>query len=211
MPPFDRVLLSHAKSAVAIVRAGEIAHSSGTPVVRKEWSVVKLEALYELAFLRVFAAWEICLESLFYRSLCGYASSAGQETLVGGRAYFTSLASAELVVLGSKRTYMLWHDPQQVINRCKGYIASGPCLQEITIASNLSRLVQLSATRHRIVHNQTDAKKKFDSATLAITGRTYAASRPGKFLRDWDPSTSPPRRWLEVVVAELSALTRQMV
>ena len=210
MPPFDRVLLGHANTAVAIARAGEFAHTAGSPTVRREWSTVKLEALYELAFLRVFAAWEMCLEAVFYRSLCGYASAAGQETLVNG-TYYPSLKTAEAAVLGPKKSYLLWHEPQQVINRCRGYIASGPCVQETTIASNLARLGHLAATRHRIVHHQDDAKKKFDNATLAFTGRTYAASRPGKFLRDWDTSRIPNRRWLEVTVAELAALTRQMV
>ena len=79
MPRFDRALHNQAQSAIAIVRAGEIAHVSGGAAIRKEWSVVKLEALYELAYLRVFAAWEMCLEAVFYRSLCGYASAAGQE------------------------------------------------------------------------------------------------------------------------------------
>jgi hypothetical protein len=212
MPRFDHVLSGQAQSAISIVRAGEIAHTSGGPSIRKEWSVAKLEALYELAYLRVFAAWEMCLEAVFYRSLCGYASSAGQETLVAG-SYYRTLAAAEAAVLGGK-AYRLWHNPQHVIDRCKSFIKSGagcPCLQETALSSNLAYLVNLGATRHRIVHGNADAKGKFDLATLQIAGRAYPSSRPGKFLRDWDASTLPRRRWLEVTMSDLIAIASQIV
>jgi hypothetical protein len=207
MPRFDRELFIQAQSASGIVRAGEIAHASGGPSVRREWSITKLEALYELAYLRVFAAWESYLEAIFYRSLCGYASTTGQETLING-TYFSNLAAAQSAVLGHQQ-YALWHNPQKVINRCRGYIRAGR--QENTISSNLARLDHFASTRHRIVHDQADAKRKFDAAALQITGRTYPASRPGKFLRDLDTSISPPRRWLEVTITDLTTLTSQMV
>jgi len=88
---------------------------------------------------------------------------------------------------------------------------TGPRCQATVIASNLTRLVHLAATRHRIVHDQNDAKKKFDAATLLIAGRTHRASRPGKFLRDHDTTKVPPQRWLEVAMTELSSLMAQMV
>jgi hypothetical protein len=212
MPRFDNALLDNALTAVSIVGAGELSRLSGGPSIRREWSTTRLEALYELAYLRVFAAWESYLEAIFYRSLCGYASAAGQEQLIRG-AYFSSLAAAEADVLGGN-AFALWHKPQRVIDRCKKYIRSGagcPCAQEVALTSNLTRLEHLAFTRHRIVHDQRDAKNKFDAATLHIAGRTYRGSRPGEFLRDYDTTTTPPRRWLEVAVTELSSLMTQMV
>jgi hypothetical protein len=214
MPRFDNALSSQAQSAIAIAKAGEMAHVSSEAAVRKEWNTIRLEALYELAYLRVFAAWETCLEAVFYRSLCGYASAAGQETLVSGGPYYPTLAAAESAVLSGK-SYRLWHAPQQVIDRCQKFIKSGtpgcPAVQENVISSNLTHLSNLSYIRHRVVHDQADAKRKFDAATLQIAARTYPASRPGKFLRDWDRSALPHRRWLEVTIAGLTALTSQMV
>ncbi len=209
MPRFDRALLNDAQTAVAIAGAGEVAHLSGGPSVRKQWRITRLEALYELAYLRVFAAWETYLEAIFIRSLCGYTSAAGQEQLLGG-SHFRTLAAAQAAVLGT-HSYLLWHNPQKVIDRCRAYFRpGGPCVQESTIASNLTRLEHFSHTRHRIVHDQADAKKKFDAATQHFAGRTYPSSRPGKFLRDYDAS-SPPQRWLEIAVMELSSLLAQMV
>jgi hypothetical protein len=212
MPRFDRALSAQAQTAIAIVRAGETTRISGGSIGRAQWSRVRLEALYELAYLRVFSAWENCLESIFFRSLCGYASSAGQETLVVGQHY-RNLATAEGTVLGNA-SFLLWHNPTKVINRCRQHIRSGvpgcPGLQETVISSNVTRLEQLASIRHRIVHDQDDAKQKFDLASLSIAGRIYLASRPGKFLRDWDNS-SPPRRWLDVTIGELVGIAGQMV
>lgn len=153
------------------------------------------------------------LGSCFLWSLCGYASAVGQETLVSGN-YYPSVAAAESAVLAGQ-SYVLWHNPHKVIDRCRRFIKSGlpgcPSIQEVTISSNLTTLLSLASTRHRIVHDQSDAKRKFDTATLHIAARTYPSSRPGKFLRDWDTSTLPHRRWLDVTVAELTALTSQIV
>lgn len=213
MPRFDLKLSSVAQSAIEIAKAGEIAHASGTVIVRKHWTAARAEALYELAYLRVFAAWEISLEAIFYRSLCGCASAAGQETLIRG-AYFPNLAAAEAAVLGTSK-YKLWHSPHAVIARCRSFIVSGrpgcPAVQETVLSSHLDRLAHYATTRHRIVHDQSDAKNNFDIATVQIAGRRYPAARPGRFLRDWDSSSSPPRRWLEVTIGELTALTAQMV
>src|SRR5690349_15335898 len=113
MPRFDHALKSNAATATSIVNAGEVSHVSTEQSIRNEWSISRLEALYELAYLRVFAAWETYLEAIFYRSLCGYASAAGRETLIRG-AYYRSVAAAEAAILGT-RGYILWHNPQIVI------------------------------------------------------------------------------------------------
>ena len=207
MPRFDLELSAVAKTATALAKAGELARTSAESKVRNEWTAPRLEALYELAYLRVFAAWESCLEGIFYRSLCGYASATGQATLVTG-TYFSSIPNAEASVLG-KNSYLLWHNPHKVIQRCQQYVKLGQL--ENTINSNVSRLEHLAHARHRVVHDQKDAKKKFDAATINLAGRTYPASRPGKFLRDWDASSTPPQRWLDTLAAELTGLASQMV
>lgn len=213
MPRFDVVLSSLAKSATSVTKAGEMSRVSASLSTRREWSLIKLAALYELAYLRIFAAWEMCLEAAFYRALCGYASTAGQEALVGGIPYYRNLAAAETAVAGA-RQYLLWHNPQRVIDRCKRFFRPGPghpCAQEAMLTSNFSRIKALADIRHRIVHDQSDAKRKFDSVTLALAARTYPASRPGRFLRDWDRSQLPAKRWLEVVSQELIAMIGQIV
>lgn len=217
MPRFDLRFASQANAANEIVIAGELTHVHSQ--MGREWPRKRLEFLYELAFLRIFAAWESTLESIFLKSLCGYASSAGQELTVTG-SYYRTIVQAEAAVLLAEsrgnvsRTYLLWQNTRQVLTRCRAHITSGGAagaLQENIIASNQARLDDFAAIRHRIVHEHSDARAKFDRATLSLAGRTFPASRPGKFLRDDHPTFSPPVRWIDVAISELTGLTGQMV
>src|SRR5712671_6391858 len=94
MPSLNLRLAASAQVAIGVARAGENVRAAREPVGRREWTISRLEALYELAYLRAFAAWETCQEDIFCRSLCGFASSAGQEVLHSG-AFCRSLAAAE--------------------------------------------------------------------------------------------------------------------
>lgn len=212
MPRLDLEFSSQATLALGIVSAGEISRVSSDHSVKKEWTLNRLEALYELAFLRVFATWEMCLEAVFLRSLCGFSSIAGgQEVRVGGLPYCPTLAAAEHAVMGAA-SFLLWHDPAKVAQRCRTHFVSGsPGIQETVITSNLAGLRELAAIRHRIVHvHQKDAKNKFDAATISRSGQTFPVSRPGKFLRAHD-SSMPPRRWLNALIDELVGLAGQIV
>lgn len=209
MPRFDSALATVSQEALEIVNAGELSRGSHP----SEWRTHRLEALYELAYLRIFGAWELHLEGIFLRSLCGYVSRAGQETLRPGLMHYRTLATAETAMLGG-RAYQLWHNPTAVIGRCQGFIRSGPgypAAQETTISSNLANLENLAAIRHRIAHTQRDARLRFDAACVTIAGRTYRGSRPGKLLRDWDTSVVPPQRWIRSFERTLVGLMGQMV
>jgi hypothetical protein len=209
-------LQSHAQLASDVVGAGELVRIGTGLIGRRAWTQTRIEALYELAFMRLFADWESLLEDVFHRCLCGFAPRAGRETLVPGLVpagtHFRKVADAEAAVLNGQ-AYVLWHNPARLIGRCQRFFRSGaayPNTIENVISSNLTRLQHLGAIRHRVVHNQSDARTNFDAACLTIAGRTFPKSRPGKLLREFDAST-PPRRWLDVFSAELVGLASQMV
>lgn len=166
----------------------------------------KLELLYELAFLRVFIAWENFLEQTFLRFLCGYQHSGGQESLIGAQ-YCPTLNAAENVVLGG-RQYASWHNPNAVVIRSQQIFSKGR--HETVLSSNIARLEHFAAIRHRVAHSQAHAKKQFDTATMTLSGRRYPGSRPGKFLRDLSSAHSPPQRWIKVISLELSGLAGQI-
>jgi hypothetical protein len=212
MPRFDLQFAAEAKTANEIVMAGEASYVR-EGFLPDGWTPKRLEFLYELAYLRAFSAWEETLEAILIRSLCGFASSAGQEIPVLG-AYFRTLADAEAALLAG-RPFLLWHDSGKVISRCRAHVDSTlpahPALQERTIASNQARLDAFAHIRHRVVHEQNDARAKFNTATLMIAGQTYREARPGKFLRDVDSTVAPPRKWLETIVLELQGMLAQMV
>lgn len=220
MPRLDAELKQEADLAVSLCLAGELA-ATGTAAIRREWTLTRLEALYELAFLRVFINWEICLESLLCRSMCGYESSQGMETVIPiagatlRNGYYPTLGDAEAAILGGQ-PFKLWHDPVKVIARCNQHIepnspARPQCigLQASILGSAITKLTNYGAVRHRIAHGQQDARTKFDAACRVIAGRTYPRSSPGKFLRD--KTGNPPRSHLEIIAAELVGLAGQMV
>jgi hypothetical protein len=220
MPRFDLELVAQSKIANEIVLAGEQSRVR-EGLIKGGWTENRLEFLHEFAYLRIFSAWEDMLESVFLRSLCGYASRAGGQEILAKGTYHKTLLHAEMAVLSSEsrgtrlKTFLLWHGPDQLIKRCQFHIKSGPsggpAIQERIISSSKARLEALAAVRHRIVHEQDDARFNFDAATLAIAGRRYPLSRPGKFLRDEDLSGSRPRKWLDALTAELCGLASQMV
>ncbi|MBA2704374.1 MAG: DUF262 domain-containing protein [Blastocatellia bacterium] len=117
---------------------------------------------------------------------------------------YPNLVIAETAVLGSM-PFRLWHNPSQIVTRSQGFIVSG--LHETIISSNLTRLHQFAAIRHRIAHAQEHARAQFDTATMSLAARRYKGGRPGKFLRDWE---SPTRRWLNAISDELKSLSTQI-
>jgi len=187
--------------------AGEQIRVKGDSQIRSEMTVSRLEYLYEIAFLRMFLAWETFLEESFVRYMCGCCGLVGQpQTAVSG-AYSPSISHARAVLHGNQH-YLLWHSPAKVAARSKMTFVNG--LHEVVLASNQSRIDCFASVRHRIAHAQLDARNKFDSATMNLAGRRYPASRVGRFLRDSDPSQPLPTRWIDAIANELVALAQQV-
>ena len=65
----------------------------------------RMEALYEMAYLRIFLAWEQFLEASLLRLLCGYVCASGQLTL--NQNTFRSRAGGNSALLGGQR-YFSW-------------------------------------------------------------------------------------------------------
>jgi hypothetical protein len=207
MPPLAAQFRQSVSEALALARAGDLAAAVGSPI-RREWHVAHVELLYELAYLRIFVEWELFLEQTFLRYLCGYVSIGGQIYPPATGGFYATLQAAETAILAG-RPFALWHDPTRVIIRARQLLTG--CPHENVIASHTTRLLDLAAVRHRIVHAQKDAKQKFDTATINLSGRRYRGARPGRFMRDWDYSTTPARRWLSALGIELGNLAQQMV
>ena len=117
------------------------------------------------------------------------------------------LQAAEKFALGHQ-DFMLWHNPARVIGRLQGYFSNGAF--ELVLSSAQVRLGYFSSIRHRVAHEQRHARQQFDATTMQLAGKRYAASRPGRFLRDWDKTVTPHRRWLSSIGNELANLARQL-
>lgn len=207
LPSLDQHLSSQIVSSLALVTRLEIAAIRTPNRAPDRIRISDLELAYELAFLRVFMEWEILLEQSLLRLMCGFRHSGGQEPLALGQNYCLRLIDAEANLLGNK-PYLLWHNPDLAINRASRIFNNSR--YENIIASAQQRLKHFAAIRHRIAHSQKDAAQKFDTASMNIAGRRYAASRPGRFLRDWQVGSTPPTRWLASICLELESLAKQI-
>ena len=205
MPRLDLVFSGEADKALALARAGELIRATAGPgsIAARELYPARLESIYELSYLKVFVRWEDFLEASFLRYMCGCQSRHGQATLAGGAHYYPSLAAAQAALLGSQQ-YVLWHGPRTVLTRVRRHVLNGT--HEAVIAAAQARLSDFAAIRHRIAHGQSDARNKFDLATMSLAGRRYPGARAGRFLRDWDSTITPPLRWLESIIRTLTAL-----
>jgi hypothetical protein len=210
LPRLDLKLAADIDRAVGLAQAGELVRSAvfANPVVKRELHPARLEYLYEVAYLQVFIRWELFLETTFLRCICGQVSRLATPVMQVGVTKFATLASANAAVMGSS-DYLLWHNPSTVVNRVRRYLKGST--HETVILSNKARLEHLASIRHRVVHGQDDARKKFDAATMALAGQRYRGSRPGRFLRDWNHTVTPQARWLDVLSAELKGLANQIV
>ncbi|HFD88061.1 MAG TPA: hypothetical protein ENJ35_10350 [Gammaproteobacteria bacterium] len=209
MPELSRTFRARATEAIKLARVGEIARAESRRGSETQRGLhhARLELLYELAFLRVFLAWETFLEASFLRYLCGYSSSVGGAVVLPGRRFYSTITQAEHAVVGRRR-FVLWHDPDRVVDRSNQFLQSSPVAT--VVQSYAGQLKRIAAIRHRIVHVQKDARQNFDEATMAIAGRRYRGGRAGAFLRDRDASAYPPARWLETLTDELQNLAVQI-
>ncbi len=209
MPGLEAEFRTRVAMAIKLAEIGEIAKAEASPgsQTRRNFHYARVELLYEMAFLRIFVSWEAFLEQTFFRYLCGYTSKVGGAVLLPGVSFSPTLAGAEAAVLGGQ-SFFLWHSASRITTKAGKFFASSPI--QAVVQSNQSRLDHLAAIRHRITHSQSDARNKFDLATMAIAGKRYAGSRAGSFLRDLDVNTTPALRWVENLGLELQGLAAQI-
>jgi hypothetical protein len=207
LPRFDLQFAGSVAAALDLVSRIEQINAYASARRQPSLTSLQVELSYELAYLRIFIAWEVLLEQTFTRFVCGYTHSGGQEPISGTQRYFGTLELAERSILGN-RNYILWHNPNQVISRAQAYLTNSR--YELVISSAQVRIGHFAAIRHRIAHAQTHAALEFDNATTALAGRRYRGARPGRFLRDRTPNAQPPRRWLNTIGSDLTTLASQI-
>jgi hypothetical protein len=191
--------------ALGVAQAGEIirAASGRGSVAYRELTNTRLEALYEMAYLRVFVLWEVFLEESFIRVMSGYATTRRGFQLVNPP--YLRLEDARQTLFGGQK-YLSWSNAGAVCKILAKHVTSG--LHESVLRSNQSRLDWYTAVRNRIAHRSRWSAQRFDAATLALAGRTYPGAQPGKFLRSWHVQTG--QRWLHPVALELKGLASQI-
>ena len=212
--PLVRVLGAQIDEAAKLVRAAEVIRNA-VPVgshARRGFSFRQIEAMYELAYLRIFAAWEVFLEESFLRLMCGYES--------GGHSHPTiavapkTIQDARSTVLNGRR-FKPWHDPHIVVGRTQNFFSAVPgnsIPHDNVISSALVLIKDYSEIRHHIAHLTDDTCAKYHAATMRVCGARFGR-RAGRFLRSEhiDAATGLRSRWLERICIDLKALASQFI
>lgn len=207
MPPLEVRFASFVDEALGLAEVAERIRAVSPPgsLARHELRGRRLDALYEIAYLRVFLLWEDFLEQSFIRYLCGYPCTLGPAVLRVAR--FGSLSDAEGAILGTN-DWVTWANPNRVVSRSQQYINSG--FHEAVLKSNLSRLGAFNSVRNRIAHRSAYARHQFDLATTLLVGRRFPGSSAGIFLRQMAVSLPAPESWLRHIASELKAMAVQI-
>lgn len=213
--PLLQALAIQVDDALKLVQAAELVRSA-VPVgshARRGFSFHQIEAMYELAYLRVFAAWEAFLEESFYRMMCGYMSSGVTHSLRAPPRP-RRVEDARLIVLDGQ-DFKPWHDPTIIVNRTAKFFVSVPgsdVPHSSVVASAHALIKDLSHIRHHIAHITADTCAKYQAATMRLCGARFGR-KAGRFLRSEsaDPVTGLRVRWLERISSDLTALASQFL
>lgn len=165
--------------------------------------------VYEAAYLLAFSSWENMLEQCFLRFLCGYTNAAGVPTKTITWTRPKNVVAATTLLLNG-RSYMMWHNPNDVIKRSKGYFAGGP--HETVLTSALSDISDFAAIRHFVAHRNDDTSIKFQAAATRLSGAPVLGGRAGRLLRSQtvDTVTGLQVTWLERISADLGRYASQI-
>jgi len=194
--------------ASALAEVGETLHATAPvgSVARRELTPRRLEALYEMAYLRMFIAWESFLEESFLRFICGYRGPAGQPVL--RQPALPRIEAARLAVLGG-HDFVSWASPIAVEQRARQYMQNS--WHEQVLQAARARLRCFVAVRNRIAHGSEYARTQFDHSTMQLAARRFRGAVPGAFLRSWNAAALPQERWLSTIGSELKLLSLQVV
>ncbi len=212
--PLVRVLQAQIDEAVKLVRAAESIRNAvpAASHARKGFSFRQIEAMYELAYLRIFAAWEVFLEESFLRLMCGFESggSTHPTTAPGPR----TIHDARLALLAGRR-FKPWHDPAVVVARTGMFFLAVPGVDvphDGVVSSALVLIKDFSDIRHHIAHLTDDTCMKYHAATMRLCGARFGR-RAGRFLRSEhiDVATGLRSRWLDRICIDLKALASQFI
>jgi len=173
--------------------------------IRSSLTTLQLAALYEAAYLRIFASWEVFLEDICAKFMAGQATSYVPRAAAGQRLERT-VKAARMKLFGTK-DYLLWHNPVTVQLRVARWLSNSPI--EIVFLRDANWLGNAASVRHAIAHGSADAIANFELACVAITGSRKDS--PGRMLRASDLSDPLNlTKWIVIITGTLVRLADEI-
>jgi hypothetical protein len=170
--------------------------------------------IVEMAFIRMFLAWEDFLEESFIRYMRGARRSKGQQARP--LTTVTSLDQARRVVAGERRRYADWYDPATILERARLHLKDGEPYAS-AIGPAMTHLDRMRIIRNRIAHRSQWALQQFTQLLRDLYGST-AHQTPGRVLlaqpsQSALPATGGPQgsTLMDLYAAILRAAAAQIV
>jgi hypothetical protein len=164
------------------------------------------DSLTELAFFRVFSAWEAFLEETFILYLLGQQPPRGRKAYRYG---FPPNEEAAYEWVADGRQYANW-TVDQVKSRSKRLFRNGHPFDP-TLTSNHNLLHQLKTVRNAIAHESANARQKFETLVRNELATFPPNTTVGSFLLTTKPRTNPPASFFEFYLDEIAKAAEQIV
>lgn len=147
---------------------------------------IQLEIIVELAFLRIFIAWENFLEGSFIRYLMGAKSPSGYKPKAFVNPYNMEHA---LNFISQGKDYVKWNSASDVIDRSDVFFKNGEPFKN-TLEASTTDLNEMNTIRNRIAHKSKSSQEKFNSLIRFKFGHGIRGMTPGRFLLEKVSSSS---------------------
>lgn len=139
----------------------------------------QVDLIFELAFLKIFIAWEQFLENTFVRYMCGATSQSGKEPI---RIVSVRHLDDALNVICGERQYADWASVEVVVGRANRFFDSGEPYAT-PLQSAAAELVNMRWVRNHIVHHSNKSREDFTKLLVNTYGFRPQGMTAGRFLR----------------------------
>lgn len=139
----------------------------------------QVDLIFELAFLKIFIAWEQFLENTFIRYMCGASSLSGEKPR---RIVSVRFLDDALRVIYGNRLYADWTSVDVIINRANSFFDNGEPYAT-PLQSAAVELTSMKRIRNHIVHHSKKSREDFGKVFANIYGFRPQGMSAGRFLR----------------------------
>lgn len=180
-----------------------IAPAGARPLITSK----RRDSMIEIAFLRMFLAWEVFIEQSFVLYVMGAKPLRGRSLQ---RFVFPPTRSKAEEWLTDGRDYATWGSAAAVGQRAERYFRDGRPFAEI-LRANQNFLDETRFIRNAIAHRSGDAFERFEVLVRNRLGALPANTTVGSFLATAVPVSAPPQAFWEFYLLKLTQLAESIV
>ncbi len=139
----------------------------------------QVDLIFELAFLKIFIAWEQFLEDTFARYMCGASSLSGRKPTRNATARYLDRA---LSIIYGGQPYADWTSVDVVVERANRFFDRGEPYAT-PLQSATTELRNMKKIRNHIVHHSKKSREDFNRLLVSVYGFRPQGMTAGRFLR----------------------------